>query len=236
MAVRFEVRVLDAPERVKLVEPETGEMPTTEPGPHRAGLGFVEVVEAAFEFLERDFGLRLVRAEPTFVRYEGDLRFVNVFHGRASYELGVEIGHWVELDGERVEERFGLRHAVILSRDPEEVGFRAFTASDSATVARFVPQLAEWAREFIGPVIVASDDAVFDRMRGQATRESQLYQQEGRAAILRRQAEAAWQDHDFDRVVLAYRELLDELPLVQLKRSELGRLHYAEGKLDPGAR
>ncbi len=56
--------------------------------------------------------------------------------------------------------------------------------------------------------------------------------QEGRASQLRERAESAWHDEDFGRVVLAYREILDELPLVQLRRSELGRMHYAEGKLD----
>lgn len=235
MVVRFEDRLVDAAERMMLVEPEAGEMPTTEPGPHRDGLGFAAVVEAAFGFLERDFGLRLVRAEATFVRYEGERRFVNVFHGRASYELGVEIGRWVDVDGEVVEERFALAYAVALSRDPETVGFRAFTATDAAAVARFVPQLGEWTLEFVGPVIVADDDTAFERMSAQAARESQLYQQEGRAAILRRRVEAAWREHDFGRVVLAYREILDELPLVQLQRSELGRLHYAEGKLDESA-
>lgn len=205
---------------------------TTEPGPHRAGLRFVEAVKGSFEFLERDFELRLVQSEPTFVRYEGDRRFVNVFHGRASYELGVEIGRWVQVDGKVVEQKFALAYAVALSSDPTAVGFRAFTASDAGAVARFEPQLAEWTREFVGPILVADDDTAFERMGAQADQESQLYQQAARAAILRRRAEAAWREHEFGGVVLAYREVLDELPLVQPKRSELARLRYAERKLD----
>lgn len=209
-----------------------GEMPTTEPGEERAELGFVAAVQGSFGFLESDYRLRLVRAEPTFVRYEGERRFVNVFHGRASYELGVEIGRWVEVDDGFVEQRFALGYAVALGRDLEAVGFRAFTATDAGAVARFVPQLAEWTREFVGPVIVADDDAAFERMSAGSARDSQTYLQEGRASQLRKRAETAWHDKDFDRVVLAYREIVDELPLVQLQRSELGRLHYAEGKLD----
>lgn len=215
-------------------ELEAGEMPTTEPGPHRGGLGFASAVERAFEFLEHDFELQLVRAESTLVRFEGDRRFVNIFHGRASYELGVEVGRWVEVAGEVVEQRFALGYAVELSRDPESVGLRSFTATDQAAVAKVVARLAELTREFIGPVIVAEDDRAFDRMNALAVRESQLYQQNGRAAILRKRADSAWHERDLARVVLAYREILDELPLVELRRSELGRLHYAEDHLaDP---
>jgi hypothetical protein len=203
-------------------------MPTTEPGAHRARLGFVDAVEASFVFLERDFGMRRVRAEPTFVRYDGERRFVNVFHGRGSYELGVEIGHWMELDGDQIEERFGLRQVVEMARDPGTVGFQAFTASDAGAVARFVPRLAGWTREFAGPVIAADDDTAFDRMRSQVARESDLYL----AEIARRRAELAWRRNDFDAVVLAYRQILDELTLAELKPSELARLHYAERRLD----
>ncbi len=142
---------------------EVGEVPTTEPGPEHAALGFVAAVQGSFGFLENDYGFRLVRAEPTFVRYEGERRFVNVFHGRSSYELGVEIGRWVEVDGEVAEQRFGLGYVVALSREPDSVGFRAFTATDADTVARFVLQLAEWTRDF-GASALAGGDAAFERM------------------------------------------------------------------------
>lgn len=85
--------------------PNSGEMPTTEPGSGRSELGFVQAVRSSFAFLEK-VGLQVVREESTLVRFESCNRFVNVFHGRGSYELGVDFGRWVEVGGERVEQRF----------------------------------------------------------------------------------------------------------------------------------
>lgn len=53
----------------------------------RAELRFASEVTSAFRFLESEYGMTLMTAEPTLVRYEGPAAFVNVFHGRGSYEL-----------------------------------------------------------------------------------------------------------------------------------------------------
>jgi hypothetical protein len=66
-------------------------MPENDEMRDRAKLGFAKSVLQAFSFLA-EFGYSVARAEPTFVRYEYGTRFVNVFHGRRSYALGVEFG------------------------------------------------------------------------------------------------------------------------------------------------
>ena len=66
-----------------------------EPSPERAKLGFREAVLSSFKFLN-DVGFRPVEQEMTLVRYESPEVFVNVYHGRASFELGVEIGRLKE--------------------------------------------------------------------------------------------------------------------------------------------
>lgn len=205
-------------------------MPETVPGDARVEAGFAQVVRGAFEFLERDHGFRVAREESTLVRYEGGRRFVNVFWGRGSYELGVEVGRWVDLDGKIVEQRFGLDFVVALTSDPESIGFRSFSATDRAGIESFVPQLAGWTRDFVEPAL-ADGDGAFELMSARSAQESERFLQEGRASTLRARAAAAWGAHNFADVVLAYREMIDELPLVQLQRSEIGRLRYAEGKL-----
>src|SRR5215471_1441934 len=60
-----------------------------EPGPERGQLGFQEAVR--FSFLN-SYGFKTVQEQTTFVRFESATVFVNVYHGRASFELGVEIG------------------------------------------------------------------------------------------------------------------------------------------------
>jgi hypothetical protein len=61
-------------------------------GRERAGLGFREAAISAFAFLVEDFAFSCVQQQVTFIRYESNLVFVNVYHGRASFELNVEIG------------------------------------------------------------------------------------------------------------------------------------------------
>ena len=68
-----------------------------EPGPERAQFGFKDAVLSSFKFLG-DFGLRRVEEKLTLVRYESSEVLLNVYHGRASYELGVEIGRLKEPD------------------------------------------------------------------------------------------------------------------------------------------
>jgi hypothetical protein len=57
----------------------------------RALLEFAPTVERIFSFLS-DYGFRHAASEPTLVRYEGNGRYIDIFHGRRSYVLGVHIG------------------------------------------------------------------------------------------------------------------------------------------------
>ena len=58
----------------------------------RIQLGFTSEVLSMFHFLIQDYGFKCVETDVTFVRYESESIFVNIYHGRRSYELGVEIG------------------------------------------------------------------------------------------------------------------------------------------------
>jgi len=206
-------------------------MPTTMPGPDRSRLGFAAAVERSFGFLEREFGFRLADAQSTFVRYESELSFVNVFHGRGSYELGVEIGHWVDIEDGRVEEKFSLGDVIALDHDLSMVGYRSFATMEKDPLASFVAQLAEWTQRFT-PRVLEGDASTFDRLRAQGARRSQEMQEGWRATRLRTAADEAWHRQDWGRVVDAYGEMVSELRTVELKPSELRRLRYAQEQLD----
>lgn len=51
-----------------------------------------------FHFLINDYKFKRLEANRTFVRYESKYIFVNIYHGRRSYELGVEIGQREKID------------------------------------------------------------------------------------------------------------------------------------------
>jgi hypothetical protein len=109
------------------------------PGPERAKLEFREVVLSSFKFLG-EFGFRPAQEKETFVRYESSEAFVNVYHGRVSFELGVEIGRLKE-----PAEKLTLYDIVAGAGAEKTEGFgqhTMFQVSSREGVQQFVPKLA----------------------------------------------------------------------------------------------
>lgn len=197
-------------------------------GPDREQLDFVGAVRARFEFLG-DLGFVEVKADATYLRFERADTFVEVFHGRASYELGVEFGRWVRADDDVVEQKF---HIVdVLSALTPDVTFVARTATSQEQVVRFVDELATSAKLAVDRLERAGIEA-FDRISGAVERQSDEYLDGARAARLRARAEDAWHRKDFASVIAAYEEIESELDTVGLRESEAKRLVYARGHLD----
>ena len=201
------------------------EIPRTAPGPERARLGFADAASAQFAFLLR-LGFRLVELTDTIARYESDRRVVRVFHGRGSFELGVEVGRWIEVDGESREQVFPLRDVIALRSDPGQAEYAGTTATTAEVVRRILRQLAAWTREFAGELLDDGDE-LFDRLSEDNAARGQAEQDKQRARRLRERADDAWRRKDFGTVVTAYGEIDRELGTVQLRASERGRLSYA---------
>lgn len=206
---------------------DVGRLPQTAVGPDREQLGFLGAARDRFAFLA-DRGFEEVAGNATYLRLERDGVFVEVFHGRASYELGVEFGRWVLVDDARVKQKFHL--AEVLPVVAPEVTFVARTATSRAQVARFVEELAQVARVVVERL---EDEGVevFDRVSAAVERRSDEYLENTRAEHLRGRADAAWHRRDFVAVVIAYEEIEAELDTVSLRGSETKRLAYAREHL-----
>ncbi|HEY0701198.1 MAG TPA: hypothetical protein VGD60_00380 [Candidatus Acidoferrales bacterium] len=203
-----------------------------QPGPNRAQLAFKEAVLAAFDFL-RSYGLRPVKEEVTFVRYESGTVFVNVYHGRASYEIGVEAGR---LD--RTAEQYGLYQMVSLAGpaalDAEEFGQHVmFQVGTREGVQRFVPKVAALVKKYGSPFL--RGDAVFyDEMAERSKRESLEYWKEQNLIQIQTRADAAWHAKDYARVIELYAPVRADLNEVETKKLAYSELH-AGRKAIPGA-
>jgi hypothetical protein len=192
----------------------------------RAALGFLPCALKEFHFLTSDLGFHLIEQNDTRIRYESDRRFVNVYHGRGSYELGVEFGRWIQVEGETREEVFPLRNLLALDHDLRELGYGGLTATTRPLVENFVHRLAAWTKMFTTSILTDGDE-LFARARERNAVWSQSYLEGIRASRLRSQADVAWRRRDFDAVVNAYTEIDTELASVGLKPSERARLRYA---------
>ena len=203
-------------------------LPETAGGPGREQLDFVGVARSRFRFLV-DLAFEEVCAEPTFLRFERADSFVEVFHGRASYELGVEFGRWVDVGGEVVEQKFHIGD--VLPVVVPEATFTARSATSREQVARFMEELASSAK-LVAERLERAGLEAFDRFSEAVERQSDEYLDGVRAARLRARAEDGWHRKDFVSVIIAYEEIDSELDTVELRESEVKRLSYARKHLD----
>lgn len=198
-----------------------------EPGPERAQLGFKEAVLSNFKFLS-DFGLRPVEEKMTLVRYESADVFVNVYHGRASYELGVEIG--------RVKEPEKRLHIFSIVRwaaaeKAEGLGQRVmFQVSSRDGVQEFVPKLAALVKKYAIPLLQGDESAYGSALEFQAKQYADEVK-EGNLRVLRGKADAAWHAKDYAQVIELYIPIREDLTEVEAKK-----LAYAEHQVLAGSR
>lgn len=166
-------------------------------------LGFLDAVRAAFNFLFRA-GFREVRAESTFIRFESGRVFVQVFHGRQSYALGVELGR-LAVDSEI----YSLPEAVA-ALCPERVAEARF---QSSTVEGTRKGLAAIGRLVLGCCarLIAGDDDAFALLHEKASvrrRELTLVAQYG---AVRDRANRAWEERNFAEALRLYTEMEEAL-------------------------
>lgn len=195
-------------------------MVRTQPGPNREQLGFKEAVLAGFQFL-RTYGLKPVKEEVTLVRYESKKVFVNVYHGRASFEIGIEVGRRDR------PERYGLGYMVAWAgKDAWEAeGFgrgTMFQVSSGEGVGEFVPKVAELVKKYGAPFLLG-DPGFYNELEKANQRASAEYTKRQLLETTRRHAESAWSEKNYAQVVDLYRPIREDLTGIEARR-----LAYAE--------
>jgi hypothetical protein len=188
----------------------------------RGELGFAGLAEGAFNFLS-DFGFRLVSAEATIVRYSSERVFVNVYHGRSSYELGIEVG----LVGSETERGYPLEAFVRLS-DPERASrLRNFMATTTDEVRVGLQRLAEQVKQDVEPALRGSEE-VFAELHRQRQEWSKSYASEVLASQVRPKAEAAFRERDYVRFVELLSKIEDALTPAEAQKLSYARRQISE--------
>jgi hypothetical protein len=190
-----------------------------EPSPERAKLGFKDAVLSSFKFLT-GFGFRPVKEKTTFVRYESPAAFVNVYHGRASFELGVVVGRLTEPN-----EKVTLYDMVARAGAEKTEGFGQhvmFQVSSREGVEEFVRKLARLVERY-GSLFLKADANAYRAVQEIRSHAAGEYEKQVHLRDLRRKAEAAWHAKDYRQVVELYGPVREELTEVEAKK-----LAYAE--------
>jgi hypothetical protein len=185
-----------------------------EPSPERAKLGFGEAVLSSFKFLN-DAGFRPVEQEITLVRYESPEVFVNVYHGRASFELGVEIGRL-----KHPSEKLTVYDIIAWAGAEKTEGFGqhvAFQVSSRKGVQEFVPKLAALIKKYASPLL-RGDGAAYDSALEIQSERAKEYERDVNLKSVRSKAESAWHAKDYAQVIEMFDPVRKHLTDVEAKK------------------
>jgi hypothetical protein len=192
----------------------------------RARLGFESVAISAFEFLVEEFGFVLSQRETSWLRYKRGELFVQIYHGRLSYEVGVELGLEGFVPAERTEPPvFMVQSFLGLLATPVDAPSLP-TATTRRAVQRFVAELAIASRPVVA-LVVKNPESVFKRVWEDARVAADLSWEGSAAKRLREAADRAWLVRDLASVIASYDAFRREAPSVALLPSEAARLAYA---------
>jgi len=183
-------------------------------GGNEGRLGFTTFVLREFAFLLQ-LGFSVAREESTLVRFETERIFVNVYHGRSSYAVGVELGRIQQGD------MYSL-HEVLAAVSPADVDQARFQASDPGELERCLSRVASTIKEKCR-ALLTGDEAAFVElhsivapMRQAATMQAQF------GAILTR-GDQAWDSKDWATARALYERAEPGLSDSQRRRLEFLR-------------
>ena len=194
------------------------------PSPGRIKLEFAKLVLEAFDFLTKDFGFRCVQTEMTLVKFESPDVFVTVYHGRASYEIGVEIG-LMNVSPSQSAPPFTIRDIVEFNGAAKKTGYTrevTFSASTPELVKKFVYALADLVRIYAVPVL-NGDNAVIKQLEEFRSKEAEQFENESRMHQIRSKADIAWQRKDYASLVNLYEQVNEFLTPAETKKMEYAR-------------
>lgn len=201
-----------------------------DPGQNRWQLGFKEAVLSSFDFLSQ-YKLRPVLEDVTLVRYESDTTFINIYHGRGSFEIGIEVGR---LDRP---ETYPLDYMVSWAGKEawESEGFgrgTMFQVSTREGVQNIVPKVAELVKKY-GDPFLTGNLSFYAELENANHRASVAYERKQMLTRIRKDADAAWIAKDFARVAELLQSVYSDLTAVETKRLAYAEKHVSAGAHSP---
>jgi hypothetical protein len=196
-------------------------MQRAQPSKERQDLGFPAIVISAFEFLVKDFSFSCVKRDATYVRYESSAAFVNIYHGRASFELNVEIGERV-VDGRVPENSFTIGDILYFVNPQIAEDYRPYQVTNTESVRKFVNELAHLVKDYATPAL-QGDHAFLQRVSEIQLQRSDNLVRGWELNRVRKDVEIAWRDKDFKRVIQLFEPFEKYLTPAEVKKLEFAK-------------
>lgn len=184
----------------------------------RSVLHFPEEVRARFAYLEA-LGFACAHSEATLVRYESPVIGINIYQGRQSYEIGLEIESLQVPKGS-----YSFSEILRLVDAKRAENYRNFASHTVEGVAEGVQQLAALFHECIDAGIL-NEQQLFPRLKLQRGEWSKNYALEIELRQARSNSEDAWTKKDFQKVVQILSPLREHLHPAELKKLEYAKKH-----------
>jgi hypothetical protein len=188
----------------------------------RTFLCFTAEVKSHFIFLE-PLGFRCVKEGVTLVQYESSKLIINVYHGRQSYEIGLEI------EDIQTSTNYSFSEILHLVDSKQSEQYRKYSTRLREGVAEGVRQLADLFRKCVDAGTL-SDSQLFSRLQLQREKWGNEYALETQLLQARKKSEDAWHKRDYATVVKSLKPLR-----AALTATEVGKLEFAEKKCNQTA-
>ena len=150
--------------------------------------------------------------------------FVNVYHGRGSYELGVEIGKLESYLPIR-EEWYSIGEIMDLMDVRQDLKFTFFQASNKDQIQVLVRKLPEYVKKYAKPILDGHYE-IFEKLQILRKNKSDAYIREAELRNIRERGDIAWKQKDYVKFIELYNQVKDGLTSIEGKK-----LDYARKKL-----
>ena len=187
----------------------------TQTNAERSNLHFPEEVQTHFNYLVVKHGFRCVIVEATLVRYESDCIFVNIYHGKSSCEIGLEIGKLVPVD--KIQGVYNISWLIQLDSPKKAADYQLFVATNPGLVKKGVFQLCKLFKRYAGKALLA-DESTFSLLSKLRDDWKEAFAKEVLVSQLRPKANDAFRRKNYDEVIRFYESIRSELTPAEEKK------------------
>ncbi|MBU0744262.1 MAG: hypothetical protein KKE11_02690 [Gammaproteobacteria bacterium] len=187
-------------------------------------LKFIETVRNNFVFLEREYNFKCIKASPTFVRYESDNVFVNIYHDydRLAYEISADIGCLNK--SYELCRPYSIGFVMRMCSEEEADNYKLFVAKTPEAVKKGIEELVIIFKKYTKDLL-KGDSTLFDRLQKKREEFIDNGIKKDYLSGVRSKVETAFNVRKFSEVVKLYESMIDDLTPVESKKLEYARKH-----------